>query len=131
MRFHVGPPPQSPEFTPEPGGWNKLREPGAWVMQLLALPIAALTGVLLLAAVWLLGTVHAPSGGGVPGIGDSAGQVLAVFVALIPLHELIHVLAHPGNGLTPDSVLGVWPSRVLFYAHYMSALSRKRFLVIL
>src|SRR6185503_13338146 len=38
---------------------------------------------------------------------------------------------HPGSGDSADSVLGFWPSRLLFYAHYVGELTRARFIAIL
>ncbi len=59
-------------------------------------------------------------------------QVLvAALIGLVPVHELIHAAAHPGSGSSPFSTIGVWPSRLLFYAHYTGELSRNRFIGIL
>jgi hypothetical protein len=47
------------------------------------------------------------------------------------LHELIHAVLHPASDTGSDSILGFWPSRVLFYAHYDGVLSKQRLLVII
>jgi hypothetical protein len=47
------------------------------------------------------------------------------------VHELIHTLAHPYNGRSDNTILGFWPSKMVFYAHYNGVLSRQRFITIL
>jgi hypothetical protein len=56
---------------------------------------------------------------------------LLIFAGVVVVHELLHASAHPMAGRSPHSILGVWPSRGLFYAHYDGELSRERFIVIL
>ena len=56
---------------------------------------------------------------------------LAVLVISIPVHELVHLFTHPQLGRSKKSVLGLWLSRGLFYAHYDGVVSRNRFLAIL
>jgi hypothetical protein len=62
---------------------------------------------------------------------DSPGKMFGAFVAIIPIHELIHAAVHPKAGRSAASILGFWPSRLLFYAHYAGELSRSRFIAIL
>jgi hypothetical protein len=121
MRFQLGPPPANPAFDPVAGGWTKLKEPNPWLMQLCALPIAVGVGVLLVGAITRLGNLQ-PSG---------LVPILAVLLLLLPVHELIHALIHPGNGRTTDSVLGFWPKKLACYAHYDGPLSRNRFIAVL
>ena len=54
-----------------------------------------------------------------------------IFVLLIPIHEIIHALAHPGLGFSSRTILGVWPKKFLFYAHYMEEISRNRLILIM
>jgi len=123
MRFRVGAIPECAEFTPcDP--WRPLREPGLLLMQIIALPlgigVAAVVGVAWLAIapagdVWSL-PPFAP---------------LLIILGIIPVHELIHAAVHPGMGRTHESLLGLWPSRGVFYAHYDGELSRNRLIAIL
>jgi hypothetical protein len=65
-------------------------------------------------------------------LGRVAGVVLAAaggFIVLLVVHEGIHLLAHPGFGRAPDSIVGVWPSRGVFYAHYDGEITRNRFVL--
>jgi hypothetical protein len=134
MRFCVGVPAPNVEFQPEREGWTKFREPPMFVFWLLALPVAALTLVGLLVAIGSVGDTSAKI---VIRTGDvTAWQVAFVavltllgFVAVIAVHEVVHLLMHPRHGRSQDSVVGVWPRAVVFYASYDNAVSRARFLV--
>jgi hypothetical protein len=55
---------------------------------------------------------------------------VAILVLLIPVHELLHAAFHPGAGLSSDTVIGLWPSRLLFYAAYEGPMARNRFLLV-
>jgi len=50
------------------------------------------------------------------------------FLALVSVHESLHALAMPHYGLTRQTLIGVWPTRLLFYAAHMDAMPRNRFL---
>jgi len=53
---------------------------------------------------------------------------LAVLLALVPAHELIHALAY-GCGLrSPNLIAGVWPKRGIAYVIYDTPLPRQRVL---
>ncbi len=123
MRFHLGAIPETPDFSPA-APWRALREPTPWVMQLLALPLGIAACVAVGAGWVFLTPVHE-----VPW--DSPGLLLGAFLITIPIHELIHAIVHPGSGGSADSILGFWPSRLLFYAHYVGELTRARFITIL
>jgi hypothetical protein len=47
------------------------------------------------------------------------------------VHELLHVFTHPDWGTSSNSILGLWLSKGLFYAHYEGEMSRNRFLAVL
>ncbi|MEJ2600852.1 MAG: DUF3267 domain-containing protein [Anaerolineales bacterium] len=56
---------------------------------------------------------------------------LIVVVISIPIHELVHLFVHPQFGRSNKSIIGLWLSRGIFYAHYEGVVSRNRFLSIL
>ena len=125
MRFHFGPIPD--EFTPD-ATWRPIREPGPWMFQLLAHPVGIGVAVLI-GYCW--------SRLGLPPLtikqGEAAAFLIALalsFPALIVVHELIHAAIHPAFGRSSATVIGAWPRRLLFYAHYSGPLSRNRFLAI-
>lgn len=134
MRFCVGVPAPNAEFQPERDGWTKFREPPMLAFWLGALPVAALILVGLLVAIGSVGDTSAKI---VLRTGEvTVWQVALVaaltvlgFVAVLVAHEFIHLLAHPRQGRSPDSVVGVWPRALVFYASYDNAVSRTRFLV--
>ncbi|MYH35007.1 MAG: DUF3267 domain-containing protein [Gammaproteobacteria bacterium] len=130
MQFHIGAIPSSPDF--EPGEeWSKVKEPSAGRMQLYALPIALLSG-LVTGILWFAYTpLEWENGSGLFGSSLSWADCAALFILNIVVHEFVHAMAHPSQGRSSSSVLGCWPAKLLFYAHYTGELSRNRFLVIL
>ncbi|MEW6352179.1 MAG: DUF3267 domain-containing protein [Thermodesulfobacteriota bacterium] len=120
MIFHFGAVPEDPDFMPEQEGWTALREPSPWVTQLCAAPVAAAAGFGTVCLWAVLTEVSAewpyPDWWLVP-----------LFLGLVLLHEMLHALLHPRLATTPDSILGFWPSKVLFYAHYQGTWSKWAF----
>ena len=123
MRFHMGAVPETPDFSPD-ASWRSLRELTPWVMQFLAFPLGVVACVAV-AALWLILTPFRAVSL------DSPGTALIAFVIAIPVHELIHAAFHPCSGRSASSILGFWPSRLVFYAHYAGELSRSRFITLL
>ncbi len=135
MRFHYGEIPEAASFDPEAEGWASIREPSPLLMNVLAIPTALLMFALtigLLSLAW--------EGWWIAAIwGDSEIEytsspfplILAIIFISIPVHEFVHALTHPHFGSSSKSILGLWLSRGLFYAHYEGEMPRNRFLVIL
>ena len=134
MRFHFGAPPLDDDFQPEEDGWLPLREPGPLLVNVLAIPFGVLAAMGL-ALGWDL-----PARLAIVADGSELGRLLFAAFLLVALavsllgiiaaHELIHGLAYPQFGLTRSTVLGVWPSRLLFYAGYLRSLRRDRLLLV-
>lgn len=124
MRFRIGAIPETPDFTPD-ASWHPLREPSPRQVQLLALPTGLLAAGILILLWWLL---TPPPGIGLP---KSALEFCLTFGGIIVVHELIHAAIHPRMGWSRQSILGVWPARLIFYAHYHGELTRNRFVGIL
>jgi len=123
MRFHFGAVPDAPDFSPD-AAWRPLREPSPWAMQLFAIPLG-IVACIVVALLWRILTPHREASF------NSPGMLVIVLVAIIPIHELLHAAVHPRFGMSASSILGCWPSRGLFYAHYLGELSRGRFIAIL
>lgn len=127
LQFQIGPIPQSADFHPEIDGWLPLKKPSLWIAQVLAVPIAVAVAFVLIQA-WIL----------IGGAEWSKTTLPLVFLLIlpgllvaIPLHEVVHAAFHPHWGLSDATTLGVWPQRVVGYAHYKGELSRNRFMLIL
>lgn len=125
MRLRVGGIPDSPDFVAGED-WKPLKEPTPWLMQLFALPLGI---VLFVFFVWAWANWTPLGGAEIRSIGFLV-LGLASFAPLIVFHELIHMWVHPEAGRSGRSILGFWPSRLLFFAHYDGELTRERFLAI-
>lgn len=121
MQLHWGPPPESDDFQPESQGWSGIREPRPVLVQLIALPIALLVAVLIYLAIpreiLSINKFDFP-----------IGSLLVIAVVCVPVHELFHAASHPGLGRSDSTLIGIWLTKGLFYAHYTGTLSRNRFL---
>jgi hypothetical protein len=126
MRWHLGGIPDSPDFVPG-AEWKALKEPTPWVFQLFAAPVALVLAVSFL----MLWTFATPAGRKIELDAPTLLIWLLAFGPLIAVHELIHLWVHPGAGKSSNSIVGFWPSRAMFYAHYEGEMSRERFLAIL
>lgn len=134
MRIHWGAVPTASDFQPEADGWNPIHEPSPMLMQIIALPLCVVIAGLL------GGILHYVAPRGICGHGSVSfsgpdvlillGGMVAVVVLFIAVHEMIHALVHPAQGRTDKTIIGIWPSRLLFYAHYEGVLSRTRFLAV-
>lgn len=126
MQFHLGGIPNGQDFVPDET-WKPLREPGPLLMQLFALPL----GLAAFVTIGLLWFGTTPLNGKHFESPAFLNLGLIAFVPMVVLHELIHAAVHPQSGRSDRSILGFWPSRMLFYAHYDGELSRNRFIAIL
>lgn len=126
MRFHLGAIPD--EFQPD-ATWRPIREPGPIALQFIAVPVGFGAAALASYCWHLIGSPN-------PVQFHLLHPILFVvlfllfFVVLVVLHELLHAVVHPRLGRTRATVIGAWPSRLLFYAHYSGPLTRNRFLAV-
>jgi len=127
LRFKMGPIPALPDFPPADAGWLPLREPSLWVAQLSAVPIAVAI-VFGFAWAWTLVGGAAWAKATMPTV---FAFIVPVLIVAVPLHEVVHALVHPHLGLSDATTLGIWPRKVVLYAHYEGELSRRRFVLML
>ena len=139
MRLHFGPVPENPDFHPQEDGWTPLREPSAGVFVLLASGVGIVVG-LLVAMLWaatvesgIVLQVKFSGSSGPPAIpiAIAIAKVLAAIALLVVVHELLHAAVYPGGWLSRRTIIGMWLSKGLFYAHYDGPLSRNRFVLTL
>jgi hypothetical protein len=57
----------------------------------------------------------------------NAWSIVTICALLVPAHELVHALCHPRFGLSQNTIVGLWPARLVFYAHYEGPMSRNHF----
>ena len=133
MRFHYGAIPEVDDFQPESEGWRAIREPNPILLQVMAVPaaLALVLAWMLLIFLFLMlrGTSFEFPTSNIS-FTLSLVTFLLILLLIIPLHELLHALSHPGWGLSAKTIIGMWISRGLFYAHYEGVMSRNRFLLI-
>ena len=130
MRFIIGPIPPASDFVQPSNGWAALREPQPLAAIALSLPI----GVVLAYSLGIAWTNFTPIAPGIGARFDSVVSSLTPLVALLMLvgiHELLHAVSAPGFGFSSHTIIGFWPSRGMFYAHYDGDMTAKRFLLVL
>ena len=132
MRFHIGAIPEDQEFLPEAQGWRGIREPNPIWLNLFAIPV-----VIALMIVWALMIFFILVLRGLPPIPPTSSSLtlnpallILILVLLIPAHEFLHALFYPDWGLSSRTIIGVWLSKGVFYAHYEGKMGRNRFLLI-
>lgn len=128
MRLHIGAFPLDPQFQPERDGWNSFNEPGPVAIQLLAIPIALVVANFLLACF----NAAVPPAMNREIMITFTTQLWLPFLAmvlLLPLHEMIHALCYPRLGMTDQTLIGIWPQKVLMYALHLGPMTRARYLV--
>jgi hypothetical protein len=131
MRFHLGAVPEDPNFHPEAEGWSTIREPGPWAIQFIAMPVSFVLAFLSFGLLYLVFPRELLFSQPLTFSILCGPTWIGVFILLIPVHEFLHAVCHPGWGFSSYSVIGVWPSKVLVYAHYEGMMSRNRFLLTL
>jgi len=132
MRYHYGAVPEDPYFFPEAEGWQAIREPGPWMTQVIALPIAFMLLLVSSGLLYLVFSQKLPltQPFAISTLFISPWLLLVLLILLIPMHELLHAVCHPGWGFSPNSVIGLWLSKALVYAHYEGVMSRNRLLLV-
>jgi hypothetical protein len=132
MKIHVGNIPEIPEFNHEAEGLHSFRSPKSS----LGFPIAALTGfillfcpILVLCQIFSSFAIPHPEAIQVAHPPPPLGAVFLVLLLYIPLHELMHLIWHPRQGLSDKSILVLWPSKLRFGVYYEGCMSRTRWLI--
>jgi hypothetical protein len=125
MKFKLGPAPVDETFDPEGDGWSSLKEPTPGKLQLIALPIGLVVSTILSGFWYLRGPKVVP-------LLESLKlwQMILIMLGVMVVHELIHALFFPNWGLDSKTVLGCWPKKLVFYAHYEGPLNKGRFLMV-
>lgn len=120
MKLRLGGIPINEDFDPEEEGWTPMKEVSPVAAQFIALPIGFLVA-------WGLHEAWSSAGASVFRAILSA-WIFAWMPIVIIAHELIHGLFHPGAGFSSKSTYGFWPAKLVAFAYYDGAMSRRQFL---
>ena len=127
FRLHSGPPPSNPsdlEFMQNSNDWRPLREPSIQTYTILSTVVAA---VVVGCAIAVVKAVT----GNYPSLTPTSWWDVLGVVAMLVIHEFLHLLAHPQLGGSRLSILGIWPKAGVAYAQYLGEMTVRRFLLIL
>jgi hypothetical protein len=112
---------------PVPAGWHLIAQPkpavalGISILAGLALPF--LPFLLLSLQAWLLPRAQAPQTETIPW-----WTLFPVLFVSVVMHELLHLLLHPGGGLSPQSLVLLWPRKLQLGVYYEGFMPRTRWL---
>lgn len=66
------------------------------------------------------------------GVFDQPPEIFLPFAfSIVILHEFIHLITHPQAGMSNESIVGMLPKRLVFYAAYQGEQSRRRLIITL
>lgn len=127
MRVQINPRSEARSSDPLPAGWRFIQQPKA----ALGLGISVLTGVglsflpilLLSLEAWLLPRAETSQTETIP-----FWIVFPVFLVSVLAHEALHLLWHPGWALSSQSLILIWPRKLLLGVHYKGFMPRNRWL---
>ncbi len=127
MRFIVNPTPPAGIPQPLPEGWSLIHQPKP--RRALAAAIAAGLGLpvipflLMSLESWLFPITDTR-----PYVTIPVLTVLPVVLVSVALHEMLHLLGHPGGGRSPGSQVLVWPRKLQIGVFYDGFMPRSRWL---
>jgi hypothetical protein len=130
VRIHFGTLPAGQNEPAAEDGLTRIHSPGSRLGYLLAGLVGLALPMVLI--VWLIAVslLSAPVGAGDVGAETPVpwGAVILALVLVIPLHELVHAVLHPGFGLSPQTVMVIWPTKLRFGVYYEGCMTRGRWL---
>lgn len=128
MRFIVNPTPPAGSTQPLPEGWSLIRQPKQRLALTAAIPaglgLPVIPLVLISLEAWLFPITDTR-----PYVTIPVWTVVPVVLVSVVLHELLHLLGHPGSGCSPRSQVLVWPRKLQIGVYYNGFMPRSRWLV--
>ena len=131
MRVQLGNVPGGQAELSVEQGWHRIHSPSSR----LGFALAGVIGLLIpfVICAWLSAAealvVRIKVGGSGVEEPGSGGAVVLALLLFIPLHELLHLIWHPRMGLSPRTVVVVWPTRLRFGVYYEGCMTRRRWLL--
>lgn len=122
MKFRLGPPPETDSFAGQERRWCRLREPGIWALQMIAIGAA----MVAVGGVFAILLIRDPKN--FPDVSWLA--VILLILPSIPIHELLHAILFPGGPISQRVTIGFYPKAIGFYAHYDGVISKRRYIII-
>jgi hypothetical protein len=123
MRLFFGQIPEA-HFQLDEDEWSKLKEPAAWfAIWIIGVP----TGILL----FVTSSVVIVRWTYISTDGISLAGIVGVFIATNLGLGLIHLIFHPGFGLSSKSLLGLVMPHLSMICQYEGSMSRERFLIMI
>ena len=119
-------------FDPEAEGLHTINGPSGASSHLLASLIGLFLLVVPIAGLCLvLSTFAIPNPNADPNYRPPVawGAAILGMLSFIPLHELLHLIWHPHFGMSEQSKLVIWPSKLLFGVYYEGCMSRTQWLL--
>ena len=135
MRFRFGDVPGDQGEPSAEEGLTRIHSPSSFLGYLLAGLVGLALPAVLFVSLVAVSFYTLASGGGdqaAPATVDPPtpwGAVVLALLLFIPLHELVHAAVHPGLGLSPRTVMVLWPAKLRFGVYYEGCMSRRRWLV--
>ncbi len=131
LRFHFGKLSWPEQESLTEAGWNRIQSPGSRV----GYTLAVLAGVLIILLLfgWLIAVSLFASDNPVERTADLGnspwGALILALLLFIPLHEIVHAISLPGYGLSPQTIVIIWPGKLRFGIYYEGCMSRSRWLM--
>lgn len=131
MRFHFGNVPGEQNEPPVEEGLTRIHSPSSRLGYLLAGLVGLALPAVLFVCFVAVSLLSLPNR-----VADAAveapmpwGAVILALLLFIPLHELTHAVLHPGFGLSPQTVMVIWPTKLRFGVYYEGCMTRRRWLL--
>ena len=123
IKLKLGPPPDN-DLVRHDARWKAILGYDATPAGALRMLTVGFTCALVTLGLW---SAFVP--GALPLSWPSVLLTLAVLIALVVVHETIHLLAFPGGGVG-NAVAGFWPAKGAAYVEYTLPVSRLRFVLV-
>jgi hypothetical protein len=130
LKFHFRDLPSADPKTAVDNALHRIQSPGSWQGTLLSFLVGFLFTNLLI--IWLIVSsllalqldIHPSEGIALPWVPVAVALILSV-----PIHECLHMIWHPGHGLSSQTVLVMWPEKLRFGVYYEGCMPLRRWMM--